>query len=173
MKITVTNVDGVSVELRFRGATHVLSLLYKEEFDHLRFPPGFNKDDCWFPLEMNDVATTSHEGAPTKDQVKLALDWIKSLPADASLIIHCFAGISRSTAMALAAKVQEHGIEYIPDAIKWLEETRPIAAPNRVITKYADELLDARGLLHDAAEKLVSAKIIGFPLRHSVDSEND
>ncbi len=139
--------------------------MWKDEFDDLKLPLQFDKNEFWLQLEMNDVPTANHVGAPTKEQVKLGLDWVKALPDDAHLVVHCWAGISRSTAMALGILVQKHGIEYIPQAIEWLQENRPIACPNPLVIQHLDELLECRGLLNAAVEKMIGAKIIAFPRR--------
>lgn len=165
MKISITSVDKVPAYVQFKSVTHIVSLLWKEEKDELRLPSSFPREN-WLSVEMNDVASRHHSGAPTRGQVNYVLEWIKQLPEDAHVLIHCFAGISRSTAIALSAKVMQ-GMP-IDEAVAWLKDHRPVACPNPIITKYADEILEAKGELHSAAEKIVSSKVIQF--RPTVDS---
>ena len=62
-----------------------------------------------------------------------------------SLLIHCKAGVSRSTATALAILTARLGD---PEAaMATLLELRPIAVPNRHVTMIADELLGCHGKL--------------------------
>lgn len=161
MQITVTNVDKVPAMILFKGATHVVSLLHSREFNDLRMPRAFNKSN-WLRMDMDDVISHDAFAAPKKEQVKELLEWANKLPVDAHLVIHCYAGVSRSTAAALAVKVQELGTDRLKDAINWLLETRPQACPNPVITKFADELLGANGELHAAAEEVANNKLLSL-----------
>ena len=113
-------------------------------------------------LDMDDVISETADAAPQKEQVVQLLDWVNKLPTDAHLVIHCYAGVSRSTAAALAVKVQELGVDRLKDAIDWLLENRPIACPNPVITKFADDLLGAKGELHAAAEEVANNKLLSL-----------
>ena len=160
MKITVSNVDKVPGHIH-RGATHVVSLLRNSERNYLFMPSSFKREN-WLFLDMDDVISEDAEFAPQKEQVVRLLDWVKKLPSDAHLVVHCFAGISRSTAAALAIKVQELGVDQVDEAISWLLEERPQACPNPVITKHADELLGANGKLHSAAEEVASSKLLSL-----------
>jgi predicted protein tyrosine phosphatase len=158
MQISVTNVDKVPGFIH-RGATHVVSLLHSKERNHLFMPKSFKREN-WLFLEMDDVIHENADSAPKKEQVERLLDWANRLPDDAHLVVHCYAGVSRSTAAALAIKVQELGVERVSEAINWLLEVRPQACPNPVITKHADDLLGARGKLHSAAEEVANAKLL-------------
>jgi len=65
---------------------------------------------------------------------------------EASLLIHCWAGISRSTAAALIAMVLDApGRER--EAVETLRARAPWAQPNRLILELADEVLGRRGAL--------------------------
>jgi predicted protein tyrosine phosphatase len=109
---------------------------------------------------MDDVIDTDAYDAPRKDQVAHVLSWVLHLPKDARLLVHCVGGVSRSTAMALAIKIQEHGLDSIEESIAWLVDHRSVACPNPIITKYADELLNANGKLFNTVEKMVQRKLI-------------
>ena len=122
-------------------------------------PSSFKREN-WLFLEMDDVINEDAEAAPQKEQVQRLLEWSAKLPSNAHLVVHCFAGISRSTAAALAIKTQELGVDRVPDAINWLLDERPQACPNPVITKFADELLGANGELHSAAEEVANKKLL-------------
>lgn len=160
MQLTVTNVDKVPGWLH-RGATHVISLLHSRERNLLFLPKSFKREN-WLFLDMDDVISETAEAAPKLEQVERLLEWAKKLPSDAHLVVHCHAGVSRSTAAALAIKVQELGVDRVPEAIDWLLEARPQACPNPVITKFADELLGAKGELHAAAEEVANNKLLSL-----------
>jgi predicted protein tyrosine phosphatase len=70
------------------------------------------------------------------------------------LLIHCYAGISRSTALAYAILIDHHGA--IGDERRILDrlvELRPQASPNRLMVRYADQLLGCRGRMIRAVEE--------------------
>lgn len=65
---------------------------------------------------------------PTLADVRAIVDFAKQLPSDARLVIHCEAGISRSTAAAMIV-LSVRGVS--PDGIqKILREVAPQADPN-------------------------------------------
>jgi predicted protein tyrosine phosphatase len=161
MQLTVCNIGQVPSMILFKGATHVVTMLRRQELRELKMPRSFNKDN-WLFLDMDDVINEDADLAPQKEQVVQLLEWVKLLPKDAHLVIHCYAGVSRSTAAALAVKVQELGVDHVKDAIDWLLENRPVACPNPVITKFADELLNAKGELHAAAEEVANNKLLSL-----------
>jgi predicted protein tyrosine phosphatase len=70
------------------------------------------------------------------------------------MVVHCFAGVSRSSAAALAIACERN-----PDAPELeialtLRRLAPHAYPNRRITALADEMLGRRGRLIDAVEAM-------------------
>lgn len=159
MQIFVSSLDRVYSTICSRGITHVLTLLTLDEREYLRIPSFFDRDNHLF-LDMEDVIDHNSYNAPKKDQIDHALNWARRLPSDARLLVHCFGGVSRSTATALAILVQENGLASIDESLAWLLEHRPVACPNPIITKYADELLNANGKLFDAVENMVKRKLI-------------
>lgn len=158
MQIFVSDIHQVHEIADREKITHAISALSNWELEAV----GFRKlDDSidWRIFEMDDVLEHTDPDAPTKEQVSEILAWTKDLK-DARILVHCFAGVSRSTAIALVIKVQELGIDKIDEAIEWLRSVRPQACPNPVITRFADDLLGADGALFDASEKLATEKLL-------------
>ena len=159
MKIFVCSRSEVSRKTSKLGATHVLSLLDpgKRPFLH----PKTNKQH-WLLLHFEDNLDEHERNSPTRDHVKQILAWGKTLPNDATVLVHCEAGVSRSTAAALALLVQRFGREHIDWCVEKLLEVRPTACPNPLITRWADELLGCDGQLFAAAEKVANDKIMSL-----------
>lgn len=88
-----------------------------------------------------------------QDDVRSLINFLESWnPDTGSLMVHCFAGVSRSTASALIAHYLKSG-----DAEASAQELRhaaPHAAPNRRIVELADQELGLRGLLMDAVANI-------------------
>ena len=157
MKVYVSSRSQVSKITSKVDATHVLSLLDpgKRPWLHPKTPLA-----NWKLFIFEDVIDPQYDRAPTFDHVQDILDWAKALPDDCVLLVHCEAGVSRSTAAALAILVQYHGVENIDKCVDLLFGVRPESAPNPLIAKYADQILNCNGKLIEAANKLNSNKLL-------------
>lgn len=113
-------------------------------------------------LGMHDVTVQSPEyHTPPDDMhvrelITFAKTWDRSQP----ILIHCWAGISRSTASALtiACMLNEPGRE--TDIAKLLRARAPHAQPNRRLIALADDLLRRDGRMVDAVDAMGPAKIV-------------
>jgi predicted protein tyrosine phosphatase len=103
---------------------------------------------------MEDEETPSHPNAPTKEQAARILEWGKSLPDDACVVVHCYAGVSRSTASGLALWLQSNGTEHVAEAEAWLLAHRPRAVPNPLLAKHFDDLLGMNGEFVNLCERI-------------------
>lgn len=157
MKVFVSSRSQVSKITSRVGATHVLSLLDPGKRPWLHPSTPYKN---WKLLIFEDVVNPCYDRAPTKDHVSEFLAWAKDLPPDSILLVHCEAGVSRSTAAALAILVQYHGIDNIDKCVDLLFGVRPESAPNPLIAKYADEILGCGGKLVAAANKLNQNKLL-------------
>ena len=78
---------------------------------------------------------------------------------DAPMLIHCYAGISRSMAAALiAAVIKAPGREL--EAAQALRKAAPHSQPNRRIVRLADEMLGCEGRLVAAREAMGPGVIV-------------
>jgi predicted protein tyrosine phosphatase len=82
----------------------------------------------------------------TRVQVEQALAFAREHVAS-TLLVHCFHGIGRSAAMALAIMADRMGPGNEQLALERLLTIRPEATPNLVVVKLADEILARRGRL--------------------------
>lgn len=79
---------------------------------------------------------------PCIGHAEIILEFGRQIPKGARLLIHCWAGVSRSTAAAYLLLCQHmHGDEC--SAFELLKTIRPSAQPNRLIVKFGDRLLGA------------------------------
>src|SRR6185295_3953560 len=95
---------------------------------------------CFHDIEDADQAT-----APQRHDVAAGLAFARR-HAGRRLLIHCFAGVSRSTAIAYAILIDRAG--EAADARGVLDQLlamRPQACPNRLMVRHADALLDRGG----------------------------
>lgn len=96
--------------------------------------------------------------APTKEHCAKILDFGRNLPDDAQVVVHCFAGMCRSTAAGLALHYQRFGD--LRAARTWLAEDRPQALPNMLMARYFDELLDLNGNFLRLCDDINSSRIL-------------
>ena len=83
---------------------------------------------------------------PEKHHAQELLDFTNNWDTSKPILIHCHMGISRSTATSLgvAAKFDPDNIEI---NIEKLKEIAPHASPNKIMTKYYDEILNLNNRL--------------------------
>jgi predicted protein tyrosine phosphatase len=86
---------------------------------------------------------------PRQEHVTAAIEFGRRHPGG-NLLVHCRAGIARSTALALAIIADRLGAGHEKEAVAELLRVRPEAAPNLLILPMADALLERDGALVDA-----------------------
>ena len=85
--------------------------------------------------------------APTPDAVRAILEFTGGLRTRDHLLVHCTRGISRSTAVAYAALCQHAGPGREAECLEKIRRIRPIAKPNSLIVRYADDILGRKGAM--------------------------
>ena len=74
---------------------------------------------------------------PLPEHLRLALAFTRDLTDDDRLLVHCFAGQSRSTAIAIGILI-DHGMTY-GDAFDHVEAIRNVLLPNELFIRHIDE----------------------------------
>lgn len=141
-----------------KNATHLISLIengyniplgnMKNLIRYLKLP----LIDTDYPFVTNNDA----EHAPRKTDVfniiKFGIQALEDLKTqDVNLVIHCYAGIARSTAAALA--IIYHIKKDITKSIDILSKLRPQANPNKLMVKYIDEIYSCNNNLINAVRE--------------------
>jgi len=132
----------------------LVSLLPKEEQPPT--PPEIEADDH-LRVPICDVdAPGAGPFAPERHHIVALVAFLRATPPEISILIHCLAGVRRSTAAALIALVLE-APEREREAALCLRAAAPFADPNRLMIDLADDVLGCKG-------KLVAArKAMGLP----------
>ncbi|PYF04077.1 putative protein tyrosine phosphatase [Rhodopseudomonas faecalis] len=147
------------------GASHVLTVMARvaqvqrpasvAEANHLR-------------VEMDDI-TDELDGfnAPSLDHIAMVLDFVRGWDRAAPLVVHCYAGISRSTASAFlaACALNPHRDEIT--IARQIRQASPSAFPNRRIVELADRALGRQGRMLRALDAIGpgTAVLEGAPFR--------
>lgn len=104
-------------------------------------------------LAFNDVDFDDKSGlAATREHVRDAIDFGRRmmLREHKTLLIHCHAGRCRSPAIALAIIADHLGPGREEKVVDQMLEIVPRAAPNLLVLKLADEILERHGRLQAA-----------------------
>lgn len=134
------------------GASHVLSLLGPES-PHRVFERV--EAEKHLKLTFHDIsAPMPGFTAPTEDTVYRILDFVRGWEREAPMVIHCWAGISRSTASAYMAQCLLHPHADEQALAEELRDASPSATPNALMISYADHLLGRNGRMVSAIQRI-------------------
>ena len=129
---------------RCANLTYLVSI--GDPYDDL--PTGYHAFGRKLRLLIADVLTD--EGA-TDEDVRRIIGLADSLRgATGTVLVHCEAGVSRSSATALIMYACWLGPGHEREAIARVMAQRPIAAPNRRMVEIGDRLLEREGRLVEA-----------------------
>jgi predicted protein tyrosine phosphatase len=145
-----------------RRVTHVLSILDPEWPE----PAAFQAFDPHFrtTLRFHDAIEPSPGVLlPQKADVKAILAFGRDAGEEPRLLIHCHAGISRSTAATLMILAQARPHEREDAIAERLIEIRRQAWPNSRMIEFADELLDRGGRLLAATATIYARQLATRP----------
>ncbi len=134
------------------GARHVVSLIGDEA--SIERPSGVAPENhLW--LRLHDIsAPLDGYIMPVEEHIADLLHFVRGWDRRAPLVVHCYAGISRSTASAFAsvcALNPNRGEESIARALR---RASPTATPNIRIVSLADRLLGREGRMVAAIETI-------------------
>jgi len=139
-----------------RGITHLLSI---DSPGSPTATPEWFKGIHWHlafvDVESKAMAKIFGLDPPGKNDVKLILEFGKmclesSRNCETHLVIHCLAGVSRSPGAAYAIMCMLLGPGHEQAAFDHLMNIRSCASPNRMIVKYADQILGRNGAMIQA-----------------------
>jgi predicted protein tyrosine phosphatase len=124
-------------------------------------------------LDLNDISEPM-EGMILPDEVAVRriLEFNAGWDAGAPMLIHCWAGISRSTATAFTVACARSPEAKERDIALALRRAAPHAAPNRRIVTLADALLGRGGRMVEAVDAMgdydvTAPRPFDFPARHA------
>jgi len=138
--------------VRLTGASHVLTVMGK--VDQVQRPVSVLPANH-LKVAMDDI-TEPMDGyvMPSEDHVARVLGFVRSWDRGAPMVIHCWAGVSRSTASAFAAACALNPHRDEIEIARKLRAASPIASPNRLIVALADKALGREGRMVHALEQI-------------------
>lgn len=157
-KIFVAPLSGIQDAIEAHGPSHLISLL---DPHHMIDTPRGIDPARHLKVGINDIAEPRDDAiAPGEMHVKELLHFIDGWDHRDPLLIHCWAGISRSTASMFItlchANPQASELEIARD----LRAEAPHAQPNRLLVRHADKLLNRNGRMIAAVEAMSPARMV-------------
>lgn len=133
-------------------ASHVVSVINP---DMLVERPETIAPDCHLFLGMNDISMAMPGfDMATEKQVEELIGFVRQWDRKSPMVVHCWAGVSRSTASAyIAACALRPDLSEAQLALD-LREASPSATPNRLLVSLADKLLGREGRMSRAIEAI-------------------
>jgi predicted protein tyrosine phosphatase len=152
MKLIISSLEDVPVVVRMAKPSHLISLL--DPASMIRTPKGIHAgrhlkvgvNDIWEPAEG-----LIH---PTADMVEQILRFGRTWEPHDPMLVHCWAGVSRSSATAFIL-----ACERCPDTpeqtiAQTLRQASRAATPNPLMVRLADDMLGRGGRMVDAVRAI-------------------
>lgn len=153
---TICSKNQVRSRVKQVDATHLITML--DVGDYIVTPSRIDPENH-LKLAFDDEENRFALRAPTIDHCRKILEFGAALPDDAVTVVHCFAGMCRSTAAGLALWIQKNGKDTVR-ARAWLAEDRPEAMPNMLMAQYFDDLLEMDGEFVRLCDEVSSHRIL-------------
>jgi predicted protein tyrosine phosphatase len=153
LNITIASLDEIEM-LAGTPFTKIISI----NDAHLEEEGGYERRiKAYFPEAravfsyFDDVDYVTEDG-PQDNEIGLLLDFSRQFRMADKILIHCRAGISRSTALAYAVVCQHSQPGQEAEAFAYVRQIRPQLFPNGLVVKMADRILKRKGRLLAAAK---------------------
>jgi len=163
--IHVCSLAALPSTVQATGASHILTVM--ANVDQVQRPASVLPANH-LKVQVDDI-TEAIEGfvAPSEKHIEQVLNFVRGWDRSAPLVVHCYAGISRSTASAFAAvcALNPHRDEIA--IARQIRQASPIAQPNRLIVGLADKALGREGRMLRALDEMGPSTLtnVGEPFR--------
>ena len=163
--IHVCSLAALPETVRLTRASHVLTVMANVE--QVARPVSVLPANH-LKVSMDDI-TEEMDGftAPSEAHIDQVLNFVRGWDRSAPLVVHCYAGISRSTASAFAAACALNPNRDELEIAQKIRTASPIASPNRRIVSLADRALGRNGRMLRALDEMGpgSMTVEGRPFR--------
>jgi predicted protein tyrosine phosphatase len=122
-------------------------------------------------LGVNDIVDTyGGDHPPTMGHVEELLAFARQWPADDPILVHCWAGVSRSMAATYVILCDRLGRGSELYAARAIRSRAPHAYPNALLVQHGDAMLGRQGRMIDAIRSIgagtmvAEGEVVEFPL---------
>ncbi len=130
------------------GAAHVVTLI--NSGTPVALPPTVHPDRHVKIFISDIVQTMDGHILAAADHVERLIGYMRAWDRSAPVVIHCWAGVSRSTAAAFASACALLAVRAVLVLAREIRRLSPTATPNARIVALADDMLNRRGRMVDA-----------------------
>ena len=150
-RLLIAPFSAIEETVRRHLPSHLLTLMVEP---YVATPDGI-RPERHLRLSVHDIVepaegSVAPESSHLADRLAVAKDWDRSAP----FLVHCWAGISRSTAAAYILLCDLHGPGHEETIARGLRFHAPHAQPNRLMVRHADALLSREGRMIAAVEAM-------------------
>lgn len=151
-RILVTPLSSLEDAIESHRPSHIVTLLSPEHM--IQTPSGFAAERH-LKLGVNDVSDPSAgENPPGRDHIDRLLAFSREWDASQPLLIHCWAGISRSMASAYTVMCDRAGPGREIEIALNIRKKASHAAPNLLLVRHADAALGRGGRMVEALRSM-------------------
>ncbi len=162
-RIIVCPLSHIDDVIRLEQASHLLTLLGP---DYMIEAHGAIAADRHLRLKVHDIDETQPgQIAPQRDHAASVLAFADAWDRTSPMVIHCWAGISRSTAAMWMTMCKLNPERDELEILQAMRARAPHIAPNRLLVAHADALLGRDGRMVDALDAVGPAigRSEGYP----------
>ena len=150
-RIHVCSLDRVPEAVARLGASRLVTLLREPPVP----TPESLAPDHHLRLAMNDIAAPQHGMVhPGAEHIEELLTFVRAWDQRAPMVIHCWAGISRSTAACFITLCALNPARAEVEFAREIRSLSPPATPNALMIRLADDLLQRRGRMRAAIDSI-------------------
>ncbi len=167
-RLLVAPLSSLTDALAHHAPSHLVSLLSPEHM--IATPDGFPAA-MHLRLGVNDIVDPAAGTAPpARKHIDELLEFSRGWDARQPLLIHCWAGISRSMASAFTILCDRLGPDREIEIARAMRQRAPHAQPNRLLVQHADDALGRKGKMIAALNSMGPPLIVeegvttNFPL---------
>jgi predicted protein tyrosine phosphatase len=155
-RIIVCPLSKIDDVIRLEQASHLLTLLGP---DYMIEAHGAIAADRHLRLKMHDIPERlPGQVAPQRTHAAEVLAFADRWDRSSPMVIHCWAGISRSTAAMWMTMCKLNPDADELEILRAMRERAPHIAPNRLLVAFADDLLGRQGRMVDALDTIGPAR---------------
>ena len=152
MSIWICSLAAAPQLVRQLRPSRVVSLL--SPYDTFPAFEGFGSD-LHLQVPIHDIVDDIGEWrAPDLSDAESVINFVQPWDRAAPMLIHCWAGISRSTASAFIAACLHNPEAEEQEIAAAIRAASPTASPNKRLVAHADALLGRNGRMNRAAESI-------------------
>jgi predicted protein tyrosine phosphatase len=156
-RLLIAPFSALEETVRRHRPSHLLTLLVEPFVPTPQtIHPDRNLRLCVHDIIEPAVGSVAPDSSHVADIIAFGKSWDRTAP----FLVHCWAGISRSTAAAYILLCDLHGPGHEEQIARSLRFHAPHAQPNRLLVRHADLLLGRGGRMVAAVETMGEARLV-------------